>query len=110
MNIKNLSLLSVFGVLAGCAGQNPVDRITYRNEPLVQQIDHGMSKDQVLALGGPPSSEHRRTAHSGSCNNYVLNRDGKEQTYYVSFNSDGRVDGKGFTTCEELDRQQLERR
>jgi len=106
MNIKTPALLCAFAVLAGCAGHNPIDRVTYRKEPLVKEVERGMSKEQVRTLGGPPSSEFRRTAHSGSCNNYVLNRNGKEQTYYVSFNSDGRVDGKGFTTCEELDRQQ----
>ncbi len=109
MNMKNLAVLSAIAVLAGCAGHNPIDRVTYRNEPLVKQIEYGMSKDQVHTLGGPPSSEFRRTAHAGSCNNYVLNRDGKEQTYYVSFNSEDRVDGKGFTTCEEIDSQQRER-
>lgn len=110
MTIKNLALLSALAVLAGCAGHNPIDRINYRAEPLVRQVDHGMNKDQVRTLGGPPSSEFRRTARSGSCNNYVLNRNGNEQTYHVSFDSAGRVDGKGFTTCEELDRQQLKRR
>ncbi len=110
MNMKNIAMLSAAAVLAGCAGHNPVDRVTYRHEPLVKQIEHGMNKDQVRTLGGPPSSEFRRTAHAGSCNNYVLNRDGKEQTYYVSFNGEGRVDGKGFTTCEEIDRQQRKHR
>lgn len=106
MNTKNLALLLGVAVLAGCAGKNPVDRVTYRAEPLVKQVEHGMSKEQVLTLGGPPSSEFRRTAHAGTCNNYVLNHEGKEQTYYVTFNAEGRVDGKGFTTCEEHDRQQ----
>ena len=103
---KMLLLICGATVLAGCAGKNPVDRVTYRDEPLVKEVKRGMSKERVLTLGGPPSSEYTRTAHQGTCNNYVLSRDGEQQTYYVSFDSDNRVDGQGFTTCEAKDKEQ----
>ena len=103
---KSCLLLCTVAVIAGCAGKNPVDRVTYRHEPLVKQVEDGMTKQQVLTLGGPPSSEVKRTAHPGTCNNYVLNHEGHEQTYYVSFDAEGRVESKGFTTCEAKDKEQ----
>lgn len=93
-------------LLAGCAGNNPIDRVSYRDEPLVKDVKRGMSKEKVASIGGPPSSQYQRTAHEGSCNNYVLSREGKQQTYYVNFDAEGRVDGQGFTTCEAKDKEQ----
>ncbi|NQD80694.1 osmotically-inducible lipoprotein OsmE [Pseudomonas seleniipraecipitans] len=108
---QTLGAAAVLAVLTGCAGtpENPVDHITYRNEPLVKQVEKDMSKSTVLELGGPPSSEMARTVHPGSCNNYVLNRDGKEQPYYVAFNSADRVDSKGFMSCEQMEINERER-
>ncbi len=110
MNKKTLAVLIGLATLGGCAGHDPVDRVVYRDEPLVRDVEPGMSKERVLTVGGPPSSEVDRQAQPGSCNNYVLNHDGREQTYYVTFDGQGRVDGKGFTTCEEIDRHQLRHR
>ena len=47
-------------LLAGCSGnvQNPVDRITFRDEPLVRDVETGMSQEQVLAIGGAVSAMH----------------------------------------------------
>ena len=91
--------------VTGCASklENPVDYVTYRNEPLSKDVDVGMSKSQVLTLGGPPSTELKRTVRSGTCNNYVMEKDGAKQVYYVSFDSHDRVDGKGFMTCEQME-------
>lgn len=106
-----LAVLLAGATLAGCSSrpENPVDFVTYRNEPLVKQVEKDMSKSTVLELGGPPSSEMARTVHPGSCNNYVLNRDGKEQPYYVAFNSADRVDSKGFMSCEQMEINERER-
>lgn len=101
-----LVVLCSLTVFAGCAGKNPIDRVTFRDEPLVKEVNRGMSKERVLALGGPPSSEYTRTAHPGSCHNYVLNHEGAKQTYYVSFDEQNLVDGQGFTTCEAKDKEQ----
>ncbi|KQQ54890.1 transcriptional regulator [Pseudomonas sp. Leaf127] len=100
----------VLAALAGCTNstaQNPVDFVTYRDQPLVKQVEDGMTREQVLKLGGTPSSVVERKVNPGTCNNYVLTRDGHQQVYHVSFNSDGRVVNKGFMTCEQ--REQNER-
>ena len=106
--MKKTSLTAALAIatLAGCAGHDPVDHVTYRNEPLVKQVEHGMTADQLLTIGGPPSTQVQRQAQAGTCNNYVLNNDGHEQTYYVTLDSSGRVDGKGFNTCEHIDEHQ----
>ncbi|MDE1165821.1 MAG: osmotically-inducible lipoprotein OsmE [Pseudomonas sp.] len=102
---RTLAALCVVASVTGCAtkAENPVDFVTYRNEPLVKQVETGMTMQQVIAIGGSPSSVVDGTANSvhGTCNNYVLNRDGKQQAYYVSFDSGGHVDTKGFMTCEQ---------
>lgn len=97
-----LAVLAVAATITGCSTiENPADYVTFRNEPLVKQVDHGMTKDEVLTLGGPPSTEVQNTVTPGTCNNYVLNVDRTEQPYYVSFDVNGRVDSKGFMTCEQ---------
>jgi osmotically inducible lipoprotein OsmE len=102
---QSLAALFVLATVAGCSStpQNPVDFVTYRNEPLVKQVEPGMTMQQVLTIGGNPSTVVAGTAGSsaGTCNNYVLNREGHQQAYYVSFDSSGHVATKGFMTCEQ---------
>ncbi|KNC06760.1 MULTISPECIES: osmotically-inducible lipoprotein OsmE [Pseudomonas] len=104
---QSLAALCVIASLAGCSSnttvQNPVDFVTYRDAPLVKQVEKGMTMQQVLAIGGTPSTVVAGTANSayGTCNNYILNREGHQQPYYVSFDSSGRVATKGFMTCEQ---------
>ncbi|EWC41034.1 osmotically-inducible lipoprotein OsmE [Stutzerimonas stutzeri] len=99
-------------LLIGCSGnvQNPVDRITFRDEPLVRDVETGMSQAQVLAIGGEPSNASARKSAPGLCHDYILNRDGKQQPYYVSFDASGRVDGQGFLTCTQLEENQRDLR
>ncbi|MEK1907807.1 MAG: osmotically-inducible lipoprotein OsmE [Pseudomonas sp.] len=100
---QTLAILGVVAVVSGCATkpENPVDYVTYRDQPLVKQVEDGMTKQQVMTVAGPPSSEVSRHDTQGSCNNYVLTHDGHQQVYYVNFDSSGRVDSKGFNTCEQ---------
>jgi osmotically inducible lipoprotein OsmE len=101
---QSVAVIFAVAALGGCTSttlQNPVDFATYRNEPLVKQVDDGMTEQQVLTIGGEPSARMHRRAHPGTCNNYILNKDGHQQAYYVSFNSNDRVDNKGFMTCEQ---------
>lgn len=94
--------LALATVVAGCSTmENPVDYVTYSKEPLVQEVRDGMSREQVRTIAGPPSSQVQNTVTPGTCNNYVLTVDGQQQPYYVTFGSDGLVDGKGFMTCED---------
>ncbi|MHA6495410.1 osmotically-inducible lipoprotein OsmE [Pseudomonas borbori] len=108
---QTLGVVCVMTVLAGCAGkpENPIDHVTFRNEPLVEHVEDGMTKERVLEIGGPASTEVQRSMLPGTCNNYVLNRDGHQQTYHVSFDSNGRVDGKGFMSCEQMEINERER-
>ncbi|GGK00842.1 osmotically-inducible lipoprotein OsmE [Pseudomonas matsuisoli] len=99
--------------LTGCSSykvENPVDYVTYRDQPLVKQVEDGMTKQRVGEVAGPPSTEVLLTGNRGSCNNYVLNREGKEQPYYVAFDVNDRVVGKGFMTCEQHQRNEQEKR
>ncbi|WP_313025103.1 osmotically-inducible lipoprotein OsmE [Pseudomonas lopnurensis] len=99
-------------LLAGCASnvQNPVDRLTYRDEPLVRDVEDGMTQERVLAIGGKPSNASARTVVPGLCHDYILSHEGKRQPYYVSFDASGRVDGQGFLTCRQLEENQRNRR
>ncbi|AYC31254.1 osmotically-inducible lipoprotein OsmE [Pseudomonas cavernae] len=110
---QSIAVISLLAALTGCASkpENPVDYVTYRDEPLVKQVEDGMTRQQVLSIGGPPSSEVRRNLQPGTCNNYVLNQDGHQQVYYITFDSAGRVDSKGFMSCEqhEINQRALEK-
>lgn len=98
-----LAALLASAALVGCGSnrpENPVDYVTYREQPLVKQVGNGMTMQQVIAIGGSPSSVID-LPHGGTCNNYVLNHEGKQQAYYVRFDATGHVDAKGFKTCEQ---------
>ncbi|MCY1390109.1 Osmotically-inducible lipoprotein E precursor [compost metagenome] len=102
MHKQTLAVLCLFTLLAGCSSkpQNPVDFVTFHDEPLVKQVEDGMTMQRVIAIGGTPSAmiDMQR---GGTCNNYILNRDGHQQAYYVFFNESGLVASKGFMTCEQ---------
>ena len=105
-----LGVVCVLTTLAGCAGkvENPIDYLTFRDEPLVKQVERGMSKERVLEIGGPASAEMQRSQQPGSCHNYILSKDGQQQPYYISFDSAELVDDKGFMTCEQMEAKQRE--
>ena len=89
---QTLAILLASAALAGCSSrpENPVDYVTYRDEPLVKQVENGMTMQNVIDL-----------PHGGTCNDYILNRDGRQQPYYVRFDATGHVDAKGFKTCKQ---------
>ena len=102
MHKHRLAVLALLSTVAACSTmENPVDYVIYKDEPLVRDVRDGMTKNEVLTIGGPPSSQVQNSVESGTCNNYILTEDGKQQPYYVNFGSDGRVVGKGFMTCED---------
>ncbi|WPC05845.1 osmotically-inducible lipoprotein OsmE [Pseudomonas benzenivorans] len=105
MHQQTLGVLALLSILSGCAGSlgNPNAYLTYRDEPLVAQVARDMSKQQVLEIGGAPSGVMPRSVNPGSCHDYILTRDGQPQAYHVSFDSAGRVDGKGFRTCTQME-------
>ncbi|MBF8745969.1 osmotically-inducible lipoprotein OsmE [Pseudomonas putida] len=99
---QTLAVLLASATLAACGSrpENPVDYVTYRDEPLVKQVENGMTMQKVIAIGGSPSSA-TDLPHGGTCNDYILNRDGHQQPYYVRFDATGHVDAKGFKTCKQ---------
>ncbi|QVM90864.1 osmotically-inducible lipoprotein OsmE [Pseudomonas entomophila] len=102
MHKRTLAILLASATLAACGSrpENPVDYVTYRDEPLVKQVEHGMTMQKVIAIGGSPSNVID-LPHGGTCNDYILNRDGHQQPYYVRFDATGHVDAKGFKTCKQ---------
>jgi len=99
---QTLAILLASATLAACGSrpENPVDYVTYRDEPLVKQVENGMTMQKVIAIGGSPSMVIA-LPNGGPCNAYILNRDGHQQPYYVRFDATGHVDAKGFKTCKQ---------
>ena len=99
---QTLAILLASAALAGCSSrpENPVDYVTYRDEPLVKQVENGMTMQKVIAIGGSPSNMSD-LPNGGICNDYILYKDGKQQPYYVRFDATGHVDAKGFKTCKQ---------
>ncbi|WP_414154366.1 osmotically-inducible lipoprotein OsmE [Pseudomonas sp. BNK-43-a] len=102
MNKAILAILVASTTLAACGSrpENPADYVTYRDEPLVKQVEHGMTTQKVIAIGGSPSNMSD-LPNGGICNDYILYKDGKQQPYYVRFDASGHVDAKGFKTCKQ---------
>ena len=75
---QTLAILLASATLAACGSrpENPVDYVTYRNEPLVKQVENGMTMQRVITIGGSPSNVID-LPNGGTCNDYILNRDGK---------------------------------
>ncbi|AIR88266.1 osmotically-inducible lipoprotein OsmE [Pseudomonas cremoricolorata] len=103
---QTLALLLVGASLAACSShpENPVDHVTYRNEPLVKHVKDGMTMQKVIAIGGSPSSVID-LPNGGTCNDYILNHEGQQQPYYVRFDVTGHVDAKGFKTCKQREEE-----
>ncbi len=97
-----VSTAAAFSLLAGCTAY---DRATsYVKEPVVSDVKVGMTKQQVRAIAGPPSTSATLIHANGTCDTYaVAPRDGKAQTYFVSYNDTGHVMNKGYQSCAEYD-------
>lgn len=97
-------LVAIAAVLAALAGCATPEYLTYRNEPLVAQVEEGMSTQQVLSIGGPPAAMSERSASRGSCHDYLFSHGDQQQPYSVSFDAAGKVEHKGFISCAERER------
>lgn len=104
MNYKMLIMAAAaVSVLAGCQAYDRA--ASYVNEPVVSDVKVGMTRSQVLAIAGPPSTEATLVYAKGTCQTYaVAPRDGKIQTYFVSYNESGYVMNKGYQTCSDYDK------
>lgn len=104
-----LTTLAVLAVLTGCS---PPPKQIYQDQPLVAQVKKGMSKQQVIDIGGPPLSVSKRSVNPGSCLDYRFTKDGQQQAYHVSLDAADKVDHKGFVNCagrEHADQSAKER-
>ncbi|MBI6944603.1 osmotically-inducible lipoprotein OsmE [Pseudomonas putida] len=97
MNTSIFPLMLALGALPGCSSTASL----YHDQPLVSKVDNGMSKEQVLQIGGKPTAESERTVVPGSCFDYLLVRSGQTQPYSVSFDGNGKVDRTTLMTCAE---------
>jgi osmotically inducible lipoprotein OsmE len=101
--LATLAVLAILAVLTGCTA--PSQKQVYRDQPLVAQIRPGMSKQQVLDIGGQPLAVSKRTIYPGSCLDYLFSKSGQQQqTYHVSLNAADQVDHKGFLSCAGRER------
>ncbi|VVO21471.1 osmotically-inducible lipoprotein OsmE [Pseudomonas fluorescens] len=106
MNKSLFALVAVLSALTGCT----TDSHVYRDQPLVAKVETGMSKDQVLAIGGKPLSITDRTVVPGTCFDYVFTQDGHKQPFNVSFDGFGKVDHTSFISCAQWSRAQQKAR
>lgn len=93
-----LSLL----MLSGCSVYDKAE--SFFTKPVVKEVKKGMSRDQVHQIAGMPSTAITMMYARGTCETYILGkRDGKLQTYFVSYNEAGQVMNYGFQSCTEYD-------
>jgi len=89
-------------MLSGCTAYDRAE--SYVSKPVVKDVKKGMTRDQVRQIAGAPSTEITMTHARGTCQTYVLGeRDGKAQTYFVSYSDTGRVMNYGFQSCKDYD-------
>ncbi len=89
-------------LLSGCSTWDRAE--SYVTKPVVQDVKKGMTRQQVHDVAGAPATEITMVHARGTCETYVLKeRDGKLQTYFVSYNDTGRVMNYGFQSCKEYD-------
>ncbi|WP_067703476.1 MULTISPECIES: osmotically-inducible lipoprotein OsmE [unclassified Erwinia] len=92
----------VLAVLSGCSAYDRAE--SYVTKPVVQDVKKGMTRQQVRDIAGPASTEITMVHARGTCQTYVLGeRNGKLQTYFVSYSDTGRVMNYGFQSCKEYD-------
>ena len=106
MNKLVYPLVVVLTALSGCN----TDAQVFKDQPLVANVETGMSKEQVQQIGGPPLAVSDRSVEPGTCFDYKLTPPGKQQPYNVSFDSRGKVDHTSFMTCAEWSRAQQKAR
>lgn len=99
---KVMGCIAAALTLSGCTTYDRAE--SYVTKPVVKDVKKGMTRDQVRQIAGTPSTEITMVHARGTCQTYVLGqRDGKAQTYFVSYNDTGRVMNYGFQSCAEYD-------
>lgn len=106
MNKSTCALMLVLSALAGCSSHSSL----YHDQPLVAKVATGMSKEQVLQIGGKPGAQSDRTVVPGTCFDYRLTNGAEAQPYMVSFDQADKVDKTSFMTCAEWSNAQQKSR
>lgn len=102
-----VAVAAAITLLAGCTAYDRAE--SYVTKPIVKDVKKGMTREQVRELAGPPATEATLTHARGKCQTYVLNeRNGKRQTYFVSYDEAGKVMNYGFQNCSDYDRNPQE--
>ncbi|MDU4267574.1 MAG: osmotically-inducible lipoprotein OsmE [Enterobacter hormaechei] len=84
-----LSAAAVLTMLAGCTAYDRTkDQFT---QPVVKDVKKGMTRSQVAAIAGKPSSEVTMIHARGA------------ETYFVALDDTGHVINSGYQTCAEYD-------
>ena len=91
------ALLLALAALSACSSNSAL----YHDQPLVAKVANGMSRDQVMQVGGKPDAVTERTVVPGTCLDYMLTKGENRQPYSVSFDATGKVDNTAFMTCAE---------
>ncbi|WP_449432947.1 osmotically-inducible lipoprotein OsmE [Pseudomonas putida] len=106
MNKSAFALIALLSAGTGCTSNSSI----YHDQPLVSKVDTGMSKEQVLQIGGKPLAETERTVVPGTCFDYMFTHAGQKQPYLVSFDGAGKVDKTSFMTCAQWSHAQQKSR
>ncbi|AHZ77368.1 MULTISPECIES: osmotically-inducible lipoprotein OsmE [Pseudomonas] len=102
MNKPFHALILAMAALSACSSNSTL----YHDQPLVAKVTNGMSRDQVMQVGGKPDAETERTVVPGTCFDYMLTKADNRQPYSVSFDGTGKVDNTAFMTCAEWNNAQ----
>jgi osmotically inducible lipoprotein OsmE len=106
MNKPLCALVVAVAATGGCSTESRL----YGDQPLVANVETGMSLDQVRQIGGQPQSISQRTVVPGTCFDYTLKKDSRRHAYNVSFDDKGKVDHTSFLTCAEWSNAQQKAR
>ncbi|MBW1251611.1 osmotically-inducible lipoprotein OsmE [Pantoea allii] len=102
---KVMGCIAAALTLAALSGCTTYDRAeSFVTKPVVKDVKKGMTREQVRQIAGPAATEITMVHARGTCQSYVIGeREGKPQTYFVSYNDTGRVMNYGFQSCAEYD-------
>ncbi|WP_342221452.1 osmotically-inducible lipoprotein OsmE [Candidatus Fukatsuia endosymbiont of Tuberolachnus salignus] len=104
--MKKVMIVCGVVTLVGCTGFSLIKN--FGSEPLVTEASKvGATKQHVLQVGGQPRQSQTIRNGSGTCFDYVLQKEGESTPFYVAFNPQGLVTAGGFTTCNNADQQGL---
>lgn len=102
--MKKIIMACSVMMLVGCTGLALINN--FGSEPLVTAAAQvGATQQQILQVAGQPHNRQAIRNGSGTCFDYMLQKEGRSTAFYVAFNPQGLVTAHGFTTCNSADQQ-----